>query len=116
MGGETYLTRLWCIIELFTFIHIGGTVEDIFILPIIPQSKLRNLVERFDVSKCKCSNPEDFAKIRAIIQAVFEDDWRFNREIRKLLRYTLDRSRASSLDRGLTSFASSRRRTLSSHS
>jgi len=30
--GPTYLTRLWCVIELFVFIEMGGDLEQLDVI------------------------------------------------------------------------------------
>merc|ERR1712151_610565 len=33
--GQTYLRRLWCIIELFTYFHIGANIDQVILVPLI---------------------------------------------------------------------------------
>merc|ERR1712039_474003 len=33
--GPTYLTRLWCVMELFTFVHMGGDIDRVTVLRIV---------------------------------------------------------------------------------
>merc|ERR1712217_755825 len=33
--GKTYLSRLWCIMEIFTFVHMGGSVDRIEFIPVL---------------------------------------------------------------------------------
>ena len=35
--GPTYLERLWCVLELFVFIEMGGSIEDVEMSFIAPE-------------------------------------------------------------------------------
>merc|ERR1712217_437814 len=37
--GPTYLSRLWCVMELFTFVHIGGTDDNVEIVALLPEDQ-----------------------------------------------------------------------------
>merc|ERR1711957_712437 len=32
--GSTYLSRLWCVVEIFVFIEMGGMQDDLHLLPL----------------------------------------------------------------------------------
>merc|ERR1712083_1087547 len=102
--GPTYLKRLWCIFELFTFVYTAKEAENITVLPVVRQSrgsdrqrmgttestysdttKIRNNCERFDGTQCDCSDPEDKLRLLEIIRAAFGDMPRFNQAVRRLL-------------------------------
>jgi len=38
LAGPSYLTRLWCVIELFVFVQMGGSEAQIIVLPLAPPS------------------------------------------------------------------------------
>eukprot|EP00913_Durusdinium_trenchii_P002076 g1918.t1 len=45
--GPTYLSRLWCVMELFTFVHIGGNVSEINVIPVLrPWDDAQAMAER----------------------------------------------------------------------
>ena len=48
--GKTYLTRLWCIVEIFAFVHMGGKPSDIVILPVIDSSDETELATFLEAS------------------------------------------------------------------
>merc|ERR1712125_181985 len=32
--GTTYLSRLWCVLEMFAYVHMGGKIDDIELVPV----------------------------------------------------------------------------------
>merc|ERR1712232_45239 len=94
--GPTYLTRLWCIIELFTFVHIGRGEEFITILHLARETKqgednktINIHVEEFDVEQCKCHYSTDKEKMLKVIMTAFGDMSSFNVAVRKLMTATI---------------------------
>merc|ERR1712232_1493893 len=78
--GKTYLSRLWCVVELFTFVHMGGDPDRIAILNVLsPDNEMadlaciRSCVQRFDASNCDCFDPTDKEKMIQIIRTSFGD-------------------------------------------
>jgi len=76
--GTTYLNRLWCVVELFTFAHMGKDLSRIEFVPVLRMGKEeedREEIERsfatFDASNCSCFQAEDHAKLLGIIGAAF---------------------------------------------
>eukprot|EP00435_Cladocopium_sp_Y103_P012561 s2006_g3.t1 len=90
--GPTYLSRLWCIMELFTFVHIGGKPSDINVIPVLrrgqeleDRSAMRQSFLDFDVLNCECFNTSDKEKMLDIIQMAFGDLGKFNESVRSIL-------------------------------
>merc|ERR1712224_324955 len=79
--GDSYLSRMWCVLELFTFVHMGGDMADVEILFIGSRC---TAVRDFDVRNCRCTNPEDLATIMSIVNACCDVE-KFNKEIQTLL-------------------------------
>ncbi|CAE7830117.1 unnamed protein product [Symbiodinium sp. CCMP2592] len=89
--GTTYLSRLWCILELFTFVHMGGKPCDIdcVLLAGPDQSEITaigNQCKNFDASGCDCSVPADKETILSIIHTAFGTIDLFNDSVRKIMR------------------------------
>jgi hypothetical protein len=89
--GPTYLSRLWCIMELFTYDHMGGIIEDIDVVPIIREGhhqedseKIRRSFETFDVRNCECFNKEDKERMLTIIDVAYGSMDGFNDAVRKI--------------------------------
>ena len=90
--GPTYTVRLWCILELFAFLHMGGSVDRIEVLPISGEhdgaTALRVLskqIANFDASKAKCFFDKDRQRILAVIESGFGDSKLFNHVVRNVL-------------------------------
>lgn len=90
--GPTYLSRLWCIMELFTFVHIGGKPSDINVIPVLrrgheleDRAAMRQSFLDFDVLNCECFNTSDKEKMLDIIQMAFGDLGKFNESVRSIL-------------------------------
>lgn len=98
--GETYLSRLWCIIELFSFVHMGRSLDCIEFIPVgcspTSQSPLNNSVACFDANQCECFDPKDKDKMLQIICAAFGDVDNFNNIVKQTLRRAAADSRSGS--------------------
>lgn len=79
--------------ELFTFLHVGGTPETVEILLIgegnsgeatlCLQHMERSKV--FDASECQCFDPEDKKRLLDVIRESFGSIGKFNKVVAKLL-------------------------------
>merc|ERR1712048_1520742 len=76
--GTTYLSRLWCIAEIFTFVHMGGSLDKIQWVPVLRQGHegtdvemINKTMEEFDAAQCECSLADDKDNIFSIIQAAY---------------------------------------------
>jgi len=91
--GPSYLSRLWCVVELFTFAHIGGRSSRITAIPLLRQgceledaAAIDQVYEEFDASQCECICGSDKEKMMAIITTAFGDVASFNSMMRQLLK------------------------------
>jgi len=69
--GHTYPCRLWCIWELFTllaFSDIGVVVDRLQLIP-LATGQCEELAE-FKLSSARCFDPNEEAKLRAVIGSV----------------------------------------------
>merc|ERR1712217_404358 len=51
--GPTYFQRLWCVMELFTFVHVGNAASSLTVYPAIPPSQRaleQHILDNFDVT------------------------------------------------------------------
>ena len=89
--GPTYFSRLWCVMELYTFLHVGGRAKDVLLMDIdddkegSQEERLRAAVDRFDAGKAQCFLPNDRERLLGVIEAGFGDLGAFNVEVRRLL-------------------------------
>jgi hypothetical protein len=91
--GPTFLSRLWCILELFTHYHMGlGTYRPTMVrvlredLREADAQEVQKQADYFDVLQCSCSSPHDAQKIMDVILAAFGSPDAFNEVIRGVLR------------------------------
>lgn len=68
LSGVTYPTRLWCVMELFTFLRMGGDRERMNVVE-LGGVEGRAALARFDASKAKCFLKRDREKLLAVIEA-----------------------------------------------
>eukprot|EP00931_Biecheleriopsis_adriatica_P097335 TRINITY_DN7109_c0_g2_i1.p1 TRINITY_DN7109_c0_g2~~TRINITY_DN7109_c0_g2_i1.p1 ORF type:complete len:526 (+),score=68.52 TRINITY_DN7109_c0_g2_i1:20-1597(+) len=83
--GPTYLCRLWCVIELFTFVHMGRRLDHLefeFVLregeEDVDMDSIEDAFVDFDASRCDCFNPEDKERMLDIVLAAFGSISAFN--------------------------------------
>lgn len=89
--GPTFLSRLWCVLELFTFVHMGGRLDDITFFPVCRQghveedlASIRASFAHFTVSHCDCFLPEDKKRMLDVIAEAFGDLENFNAVVRDI--------------------------------
>ena len=84
LGGPLWPTRLWCIIELFCFLRVGGDAKAIVFLPLRgrkdsihrtaneecqaakEESDMRNSLQEFEVRNAQCFDADRAVLLRAI--------------------------------------------------
>ena len=105
LAGESYTSRLWCVMELFAFVHMGGDLGDVEVLEAHAPGGAQRVADsfaNFDAAEANCYDPKDKAHMLRVIEAAFGDMRSFNSVVRPLMRHfdTLRRTRAGSLLRG----------------
>ena len=91
VAGPTYVSRLWCVMELFTFVQMHGAVtapEHVDILPIGGAGATLETVagwfSNFRGERAKCFKPADRQKLLAVVEASMGDFTVFNQIVRDL--------------------------------
>jgi hypothetical protein len=91
--GPTYLTRLWCVVELFTFVHMGGSKHRITVLPLAPADveeqdshRIEQRLSDFDARQCDCSQSDDKDRMLKIICTAYGSMESFNTAVRVMFR------------------------------
>ena len=91
VAGPTYCSRLWCVMEIFTFIRMGGSRKQIEVKmlmhkdhmdPAAAKKELKKQFAKFDAAKAECYLPEDKHRLLAIVEAGFGDFKVFNQLVR----------------------------------
>ena len=80
--GGTYTSRLWCLMEIFTFVRFNGSPDDIT-LHTLEDSVGASLL-RFDASKAQCFHAADRHRLLAVVEAAFGDTHGFSRVVREI--------------------------------
>lgn len=85
LSGTTYLTRLWCILEVFAFVHMHGDVSKITYVPVLRSASvaldtqdIKAAYRHFDARNSCCSKAEDKDRILTIIDTAFGGMGPFN--------------------------------------
>jgi hypothetical protein len=117
--GKSYPTRLWCLLELFTYDMMGGSAECITLLPLQeawPQTVLQeasgatgndcrpSVAKDVDVREAMCGSPRDKELLLSIIEAgvgVEPFNLWFNTRIWKLNKPLLPRTETRTIPRTL---------------
>lgn len=102
--GSTYLSRLWCITELFTYVHMGGKLDNIELIPVLRElrededlKEIQDSFQSFDVRACECFNEEDKRRMMVAINTAFGCMDTFNGVVKTMTRQ-VSRSTASDLE------------------
>ena len=69
VAGSTYVSRLWCVMEVYTFVKMGGASERIALKQI--SADALEALSRFDASRARCFHAKDRDKLLAVIEAGF---------------------------------------------
>ena len=84
LAGPTYVTRLWCVLELFTFIKMGGEQSNISVHSFGGED-VRESLRNFNAGNAKCYLPRDRQRLLAVVEAGFGDFSPFNKLVREVL-------------------------------
>ena len=66
--GESYVTRLWCVWELYTFFAVRSDMDRMKLEFLSAEDNVDALAS-FDVANAHCFSPDDEARLRNIIEA-----------------------------------------------
>ena len=94
VAGPTYCSRLWCVMEIFTFLRMGGERERIELTLITNPGQNQAAAKRelatqlgtFNASKAQCFKQEDRQRLLAVIEAGFGDFDEFNKGVREVFK------------------------------
>lgn len=70
VAGPAYTRRLWCLLELFTFLAAGGTGRNVVVVVVDgDQDTWVRQVADLDVSAAACADEDDRAALHAILRS-----------------------------------------------
>ena len=84
LAGPTYCERLWCIVEVFTFLRMGSSPDNMVVVPLAGMAHQLNFGS-FDAEHAKCFSAEDKRKLLAAITLAFGSLAPFNAVVRTML-------------------------------
>jgi len=92
LAGPTYASRLWCVMEIFVFVRMGGnTKQDMVVRLLSGATDLAPELLKFDAGKAKTFDPNDRERLWAVIEAAFGTFDPFNKVVRDMFNKKLDR-------------------------
>lgn len=84
LAGPAYSSRLWTILELFTFVQCNeGNMQRAILLP-VGGARADTLLATFDARQAQCTLPDDRNTLLGIIESSFGDLCAFNKAVRRL--------------------------------
>ena len=95
LAGDTFLERLWCVIEIFCFLRMGGSRDRITVVPVLDatddgdtglEAATAAAMARFalfDVANARCAMVEDTQRLLACIEMGFGKYEPFNQLVRQ---------------------------------
>merc|ERR1719145_300426 len=90
--GPSYLSRLWCILELFVYRHMGGSLEHIKLVPVLrpgfeaeDMASISKSFKDFDASQCTCRDDDDKEQILTMIHTAFGSVSSFSKIVTEIL-------------------------------
>ena len=84
LAGPTYTSRLWCVMELYTFVQMDGHREDILVELLGDREQLTTSLKSFDAGKARCFLDADRQGLWAVIEASFGTFDPFNKMVREI--------------------------------
>ena len=93
-AGKTYTRRMWCVVELFTFVRSNGNLDSIVLKP-LDQSDAEDAIATFDIGKADCYLREDKQRMRAIVESCYGSYQTFNTAVRSILHAKMSGTDAS---------------------
>ena len=103
-AGATYTQRLWCVLEMFTFMRSGGALNRIVLKPL--SSKTAEIVAKFDIASAQCFHRRDRHALLAVVESSYGSFGQFNAACRKILIAKLSAERGGPSSQSKTTQAS----------
>lgn len=90
--GPTYLSRLWCVLELFTYTHMGGKLASMDVVPVFRAEQevedleaIHRAFDTFDAQRCECSVSTEKDRMLSIIETAYGGLQPFNTVIKTIM-------------------------------
>lgn len=93
--GKTYLQRLWCVVELYVFLEMGGAESHLQLLILAAEARsmmaVHHEVDNFDAASATCHSEEDKERLLDVVEAGFGGLDHFSQAVRDILKSSGDR-------------------------
>ena len=90
--GETYLTRIWCLVELFVFWEMGADISQLTVLSLDTTNVTLGRVDGFSVHNAKCKRAEDYDHLLSILFSGQGGANEFDKVVKKIIPQALRRT------------------------
>ena len=91
--GPTFLERLWCLLEIFVYLEMGGRADDVTLVLAPPDDAyFEERFQTFDVSHAQCFDPVERDRLLATIEAGFGGLDQFNASLKGVVADLLKRA------------------------
>ena len=85
LAGPTYASRLWCVMEIFVFLRMGGDQEENMVVRLLSGTDdVARALLKFDAGKAETFDPNDRERLWAVIEAAFGTFGPFNKIVRAM--------------------------------
>ena len=91
LAGTTYTERLWCTVEMFVYVRMGGRFESMVVRLLSEGTDLQRKLARFDAGKARCYLDDDRQKLLAVIEGAFGTFAPFNHLVRSIFKKQLEK-------------------------
>lgn len=86
LAGPSYPSRLWCVMEIFVFVQMGGQRDSMAVRPLDDAASLGHSFAIFDAAEAQTYHDADREKLLAIIEAAFGTCIPFNQVVRSIFQ------------------------------
>lgn len=83
--GKSYTTRLWCVMELYTFVRMKGGIDRLTVMLLDEEESLMERLSSFDAGQARCFLAKDREHLMAVIEASYGTMRPFNKQMQQLL-------------------------------
>ena len=99
LAGDTYASRLWCVIELFVFVQLHEEKDEVkkklIVKPLASKKTPKDLqedMEKFKAGEAKTFDPNDRERLLAVIEASFGTLDPFNKIVQDISKFHYERA------------------------
>jgi hypothetical protein len=95
LAGPTYASRLWCVMEIFVFVRMGGNTKQDMVVRLLSGTDNFQKLLNFDAGTALCFDLNDRERLWAVIETAFGTFDPFNKIVRDMLTDKLQRGRSA---------------------